>query len=115
MLVVDDNVDAADSLAMLLRAHGHEVLVAYDAAAALDVTRDKQPDILLLDIGLPGTDGYTLAPKLRQLDSSRTLTLIAVTGYGLAEDRERSKAAGFNHHLVKPIDIDVLRDLLARH
>ncbi len=113
VLVVDDNVDAADSLAMLLNSEGHEVSVAYDSAAALEVARDRQPQVLLLDIGLPGTDGYALARHLRALVELRDATLIAVTGYGLPEDRERSKAAGFDHHLVKPIDFEVLRVLLA--
>ncbi|MEO8628202.1 MAG: ATP-binding protein [Betaproteobacteria bacterium] len=113
ILVVDDNVDAADSLAMLLNSEGHEVLVAYDSASAFAIARERPPQILLLDIGLPGTDGYALARRLRALTELRDATLIAVTGYGLPEDRERSKAAGFDHHLVKPIDFEVLRALLA--
>jgi CheY-like chemotaxis protein len=103
ILVADDNVDAADSLAMLLRAEGHQVSIAYDAATALEIARRTLPGFLLLDIGLPGTDGYALAGSLRELTELRNATLIAVTGYGQAEDRERSQAAGFDHHLVKPI------------
>jgi CheY-like chemotaxis protein len=113
ILVADDNVDAADSLAMLLRAEGHQVSIAYDAATALEIARRTLPGFLLLDIGLPGTDGYALAGSLRELTELRNATLIAVTGYGQAEDRERSQAAGFDHHLVKPIDLEVLRALLA--
>ena len=113
ILVVDDNVDAADSLAMLLRSEGHHIRVAYDAATAMELARRDLPEILLLDIGLPGTDGYSLAQTLRAVTELRGAKLIATTGYGLAEDRERGKAAGFDHHLVKPIDMQALRALLA--
>ena len=113
ILVVDDNVDAADSLAMLLRFEGHEVSVAYHVTAALELARQHRPNIFLLDIGLPGTDGYALARQLRELTELRGARLIAITGYGLTEDRERGKAAGFDHHLVKPVDPEVLRALLS--
>jgi signal transduction histidine kinase/ActR/RegA family two-component response regulator len=114
ILVVDDNVDGANSLSLLLRVLGHQVDTAYDGATALEVARGCAPDVVLLDIGLPRMDGLEVARRLRdELGLARTL-LIAMTGYGHDEDRRRSQEAGFNAHLVKPVDLDELRALLAR-
>jgi signal transduction histidine kinase len=112
ILVVDDNQDAADSLMMLMQMRGFEVRVAYDGQTAIDIaTRDK-PAIILLDIGLPGIDGYEVCRRMRQQGLSDTC-IIALTGYGQDRDRERSKEAGFNLHTVKPVKIDELVRLIA--
>jgi PAS domain S-box-containing protein len=111
ILVVEDNRDAAESLAMLLELHGHRVRTVGDAAAALDAAGERPPDVALVDIGLPGMDGYELARRFRDLQSPLPV-LIALTGYGLERDRERATAAGFHAHLVKPVDFEALRRLL---
>lgn len=113
VLVVDDNVDAADSLATLLRLSGHEVRVAHDGAAALAVVRDYRPDIAFLDIGMPGMDGYEVARRLRAQPGLERALLVALTGWGSPEDRRRTTDAGFDHHLVKPVEPAVLESLLA--
>ncbi len=113
ILVVDDNRDAAEMLAELLASKGHEVQVAEDGPTALAVAGRFRPEVALLDIGLPVMDGYELAARLREL-SAGPLRLIAVTGYGQEEDRERARAAGFHGHLVKPIDPAVLRERVER-
>jgi PAS domain S-box-containing protein len=102
VMVVDDNIDAADTLAMLLNAEGHQVYVVYSGAEAVQSARKQKPQVFLLDIGLPDIDGYELARRLREEEDCSEAVLIALTGYGQAEDHARSKAAGFNHHLVKP-------------
>jgi two-component system CheB/CheR fusion protein len=113
VLVVDDNVDGADSLALVLRQSGHEVVTAYDGRAALDQAERHPFDVVLLDIGLPhGLDGYEVARRLRSTVASPTPMLIAVTGFGQPEDRRRSHAAGFDRHLVKPVDPHELARLL---
>jgi PAS domain S-box-containing protein len=112
VLVIDDNQDAADSLAILLQAHGHRPRIGYDGAAALALVREDPPEVLLLDIGLPGTDGYALARQLRNEPAVARAKFIAVTGYGLSQDRERARAAGFDHHLVKPVELSALLELL---
>ena len=114
VLVVDDNVDAADSLAVLVRLHGHEVRIANDGHTALETAQDFRPEVVLLDIGLPGMNGYEVARRLRAGADGNRLLLAAVTGYGHAEDRSRSRQAGIDHHLVKPIDPEALRQLLCR-
>jgi signal transduction histidine kinase/ActR/RegA family two-component response regulator len=113
VLVVDDNVDAAHMLHELLAHLGHEAAVAHDGAAALAVAGAFQPDIAVLDIGLPVMDGYELARRLRAQRGASALRLIAVTGYGQDADRMRAQAAGFDHHLIKPIAVDALVALLA--
>jgi PAS domain S-box-containing protein len=113
LVVVDDNRDAADSVADLLRLHGHAVRVAYDADGAFAVASKHWPDVFILDLGLPGMNGFELAQALKQRHRDRSATFIALTGYGQAEDRERSLAAGFSQHLVKPISVDALLDALA--
>ena len=91
---------------------GHEVMVAHDGATALEIAEDFSPSIAVLDIGLPLLDGYEVARRLRQIPSCADTILIALTGYGQPEDLERSKAAGFAHHLVKPVAIKTLKSLL---
>jgi CheY-like chemotaxis protein/two-component sensor histidine kinase len=113
VLVVDDNVDTAESLAMLIRHDGHEVRTAHDGPAALEATAAFRPEVVLLDIGLPLMDGYEVARRLRAQALGHELFLAAVTGYDQAEDRARSEGAGFDHHLVKPVRMEALRRLLA--
>jgi PAS domain S-box-containing protein len=112
VLVVDDNRDSADSMAMLLRATGHEVETAHDGPGALERAPHYLPEYVLLDIGLPGMNGYTVAERLRALPGLRNVKVIAMTGYGQEEDRKRSREAGFDHHLVKPVDFDTLCSIL---
>jgi CheY-like chemotaxis protein len=114
VLVVDDNVDAASLLAEAITGMGHEVAVAHDGAQALRVAGTFQPEIALLDIGLPAMDGYELAGHLRAEPWATSLCLIALTGYGQPGARQRSADAGFNDHLVKPIDLNALERLLVR-
>ncbi len=113
VLVVEDNVYAAKSFATLLRLDGHEVQIANDGLAALEMAQAFHPSVLLLDIGLPGIDGYEVARRLRAMPEFAHVQMIAMTGYGQAEDRRRSKEAGIDHHLVKPVKIDFVRSLLA--
>lgn len=110
-IVVDDNVDAAESLADLLRMLGHDVQVAYDGPGGLAMARAAKPDVVLLDIGLPGMSGYEVARRLRA-DPDFTALLVAVSGYGREEDRRQSKEAGIEHHFVKPLDFRQLQLLL---
>jgi signal transduction histidine kinase/ActR/RegA family two-component response regulator len=112
VLVVDDNRDSAESMTMLLRAWGHEVNLALQGAEALKLAHTHRPEFILHDIGLPVMDVYEVARRLRALDLEPRPVLVAMTGYGRAEDRRESKAAGFDHHLVKPVDPDVLAALI---
>jgi CheY-like chemotaxis protein len=112
LLVVDDNADAALTLGMLLEASGHEVLVEHGSLAALERARVERPDACLLDIGLPEMDGNELARRLRSQAETAGSVLIAVTGYGQAQDRKRALESGFHHHLVKPVDMDKLAQVL---
>jgi CheY-like chemotaxis protein len=114
ILIVDDNRDSADSLAILMKLYGHLVRVAHDGPSALAVASDYLPDIILLDIGLPGMDGYAVARQLRARAEGGQPLLVALTGYGTDEDRRLSRAAGFDHHLVKPVDLDALEQLLTQ-
>ena len=111
MLVVDDNVDAAKTMGHLLRLTGHEVSLAHDGPAALAAAAVAPPDLILLDIGLPGMDGYAVAARLRAAGNEGT-TLVALTGYGREDDLQRSRDAGFDHHLVKPIDFGQLQRIV---
>jgi PAS domain S-box-containing protein len=113
VLVVDDNVDSAQSLAVLLRLKGNEVRTAYNGPAALEEAVAFVPDVMLLDLGMPGMSGYDLARKIRALAALQNVVLVAQTGWGQEEDRQRSKEAGFDHHLVKPLDVAELEKLLA--
>lgn len=111
VLVVDDNIDAATSLAVILELNGHRVRTAPDGPHALEACIAQRPDVVLLDIGLPGMDGYEVALRLRKMPEMLKITLIAVTGYGQPEDVARSRHAGFDHHLVKPVEPDALSQL----
>jgi PAS domain S-box-containing protein len=113
VLVVDDNVDAAESLAILLRTWGHEVLTTHDGLAAVKAAEQVRPEVILLDIGLPRMDGYEVARRLRERADMRDVLLVALTGYGQEEDRRRAEEAGFDAHLTKPADPTALQRLLA--
>jgi PAS domain S-box-containing protein len=114
ILVVDDNLDSAESLATLLQFSGHEVRVAHDGPGALAAAKQFLPDVVLLDIGMPGMSGYQVARRLREEPALRHMTLVAQTGWGQEEDRRRAKDAGFDHHLVKPVVLRELHELIAR-
>ncbi|HET8947305.1 MAG TPA: ATP-binding protein [Candidatus Polarisedimenticolia bacterium] len=114
VLVVDDNRDFADTLSRMLRSLGHAVRVEYDGLAGLAAARTFRPDIAFLDIGMPGLNGYDLARRLRAFPSTSGIVLIAVTGWGKTDDRERSRDAGFDEHVVKPLEIERLQSILGR-
>ena len=114
VLVVDDNVDAAQSLAMLLRILGQDVRTAHNGRSALEAARASMPEIAILDIGLPGMDGHELARRLRNEPGGAAVLIIALTGWGQDVDRRRSAEAGFDHHLTKPADPEALRKLLSQ-
>ena len=114
VLIADDNRDAADSLAMLLRMEGHEVSVVYDGRQAVAAIDSVRPEVAVLDIGMPELDGYEVARQVRNGPMGRSVTLIAVTGWGQATDKTRANEAGFNHHFTKPIDVEVLAKMLCR-
>ncbi len=114
VLVTDDNVDSAESLAVLLRLYGHEVRTAHDGAQALEAARAFRPEVVFLDSALPGgMDGYELARRLRGQEGAGRAVLVAMTGFGSPDDVERARAAGFDHHLVKPADLNEVRRVLA--
>jgi CheY-like chemotaxis protein len=112
ILVVDDNVDAANTLNLLLRSLGHETCVVHDGVKALKMAVEFRPDVVLLDIGMPGLDGYEVARRLNSLKKERRFRIVAVTGWGQESDRERSRAAGFDLHLIKPVDAGTLQRAL---
>jgi len=111
--VVDDNVDTAESLEMLLTESGHDARTAHDGPAALAAALDYQPNVVLLDIGLPGLDGYQVAKRLRQQSLLPNVVLVAMTGYGQDSDRQLAREAGFDHHLVKPARFEHIQEILA--
>ena len=111
VLIVDDNDDSAASMAMLLQIYGHDARVANDGPAGLELALEFQPHVVVLDIGLPGMDGYEVARRLRERQPATML--IALTGYGGPEDRQRAIEAGFDRHLVKPVDPDELAALIS--
>jgi CheY-like chemotaxis protein len=114
VLVVDDNLDSADTLAVLVGLLGAEVHVARDGPGALAETASFHPDAVLLDIGMPGMNGYEVARRIRAMPGHEAIKLIALTGWGEEEDRRLARDSGFDHHLVKPVDVDVLNTLLSR-
>jgi CheY-like chemotaxis protein len=114
VLVVDDNRDSADTLCTLLQRLGYRARAAYDAASALAAMRVERPDVAILDIGLPGTDGVQLARIIRDEFGEQAPALIALTGYGQEQDRDATRTAGFAHHLTKPLAPDTLIDALAK-
>jgi CheY-like chemotaxis protein len=112
VLVVDDNRDAAESLAMLLQTTGADVHIAHDGPTALAQFELREPHIVLLDIGMPDMDGYEVARRLREIPNPQRVAIVALTGWGQDQDRQRVRAAGFDHHLVKPVDLVSLQALL---
>jgi len=113
ILVVDDNKDSADSLGMLLRLKGNEIRTTYDGLKAVEVAEEFHPELVLLDIGLPKLNGYDVARRIRQQKWGRDMILVALTGWGQDEDRRRSQEAGFNFHIVKPVELSALEELLS--
>jgi CheY-like chemotaxis protein len=113
ILVVDDNRDGAASLALLLKIYGHEARTAHDGLEAVTAADDFRPEVVLMDLGLPKLDGFEAARRIRERTWSEGIVLIALTGRDEEEDRRRSLAAGFDHHLVKPVDVAALTKLLA--
>jgi PAS domain S-box-containing protein len=112
ILVVDDNQDSADSLGMLLHMLGHEVKTANDGETALAAAEEFRPDVAILDIGLPKVNGYDLAKQIREQPWGRSIVLVALTGWGQEQHRKRSAESGFNHHLTKPVEFEVLQEIL---
>ena len=113
ILVVDDHRDSAITLALLLRMMGHTVHVAYDGPQAIEVAENRRPDAILLDLSLPKLNGYDTASTIREREWGKRIRIIAVSGWGEPADRLRSRATGFDHHLVKPVDMDELVGLLS--
>lgn len=113
ILVADDNLDSVETMAYLLKSMGHEVRFAIDGPTALEAARNQRPEFVFLDLGLPGMDGYQVARVLKE-EMGDAVRIIAVTGYGKPEDRERSLEAGCEHHLVKPPELRVIESLLGR-
>jgi CheY-like chemotaxis protein len=114
VLVVDDNRDSAESLALILSLKGHESRCVHDGREALSIADTYQPDVVILDIGMPGLNGYETARLIRAQSWGRGVTLIAVTGWGRPDDKRRAEEAGFDHHLVKPVELDSLTGALGR-
>jgi CheY-like chemotaxis protein len=113
ILVVDDDRDLATGTELILRAMGHDVRVAHDGAEALEIAAAFQPDAALVDLGMPNMNGYSLARRLREWRWTRDALLVAVTGWGGDKERERAKDAGFDHHLLKPVQPERIAELLA--
>jgi CheY-like chemotaxis protein len=113
ILVVDDSIDGVEMLAAALSAKGHRTQVAFDGPAALRMAATFRPEVVFLDIGLPVMDGYELASRLRDLSDLNGVRLFALTGYGQESDRQKTRAAGFEHHFTKPVDLDAIDAVLA--
>jgi CheY-like chemotaxis protein len=114
ILVVDDNVDAATTLSMILEACGYQTRMAHDGMAALEVAQEFRPQLAFLDIGMSVMDGYDTARSIRRLRGLENMRLVALTGWGAESDRRKSDEAGFDHHLTKPVELEVVQDLLAK-
>jgi CheY-like chemotaxis protein len=112
VMVVDDNLDSADTLVECLTLMGHATLKAHDGRQAVDAATDFRPEVILLDIGLPGLTGHEVCRRIRGQPWGRRIVMVALTGWGQDEDRRRSREAGFDHHFVKPVDPAVLAELL---
>jgi two-component system CheB/CheR fusion protein len=113
VLVVDDNVDSAMGMAEVLKLWGYSVETAYDGHKAVEAASSQRPDVVLLDIGLPGMDGYETARSMRQQPGLDAVVLVALTGYGQEQDKTRAQQAGFAQHFTKPVDLQALRRFLA--
>jgi CheY-like chemotaxis protein len=113
VIVIEDNLDAAASLRIALELDGHQVRTAFDGPSGIALVHDFKPQIVICDIGLPGMDGYAVAQALRSEDALKGTFLIALSGYALPEDMARSKEAGFDRHLAKPVGLDTLARLMA--
>ena len=109
VLVVDDNVDTARLIAMLLCGEGHDATAVFDGQIAIEEAKARQPDVIILDLGLPGMDGLEVCRQLRLDDRFKRTLLVALTGYGQDEDQQRTRQAGFDVHLVKPVKLDQLK------
>jgi len=112
ILVADDNIDAAESLQMLLQFSGHDVHIATDGPRALTAAESLRPDVILLDLGMPGLTGYEVARRIRAEEWGRGMVIVALTGWGQDEDRQRTAEAGFDHHLTKPVPPETIEDLI---
>ena len=113
VLLVDDSVDAAEAMSMLLETLGHEVRVMHDGPSALAMVDDFAPEVVILDIGLPGMDGFEVAREMRTRAVTKTALLIALTGYGAESDKQKARDAGFDHHLVKPVSFTAIETVIA--
>jgi CheY-like chemotaxis protein len=113
VLLVDDSVDAAEAMSMLLETLGHEVRVMHDGPSALAMVDDFAPEVVILDIGLPGMNGFDVAREMRTRATTKTALLIALTGYGADSDRQQALDAGFDHHLVKPVSFTAIEAVMA--
>lgn len=114
VLVVEDNRDAAEALTMLLELFGHDATAVSDGSRAIETVRNAAFDVALVDIGLPGIDGYEIARRIRTIPNAKAMTLVALTGYGQEADKQRALEAGFDEHLTKPVKIERLQALLSR-
>ena len=114
VLVADDNRTTAFAFGKLLESHGHTVRVVLNGLAAMDVLREFQPQIVLLDVGMPGMDGCEVTQQIRKESGFESVLIVIISGHGQESDKERSKQAGANHHLVKPIHFDELWEILAK-
>src|SRR4030095_392926 len=114
ILIVDDNVDAASSLSALLRITGNETYTAHDGVAAVETAERFRPDVVLLDIGLPRLNGYDACRRMRERPWGNDVVIVAMTGWGQESDRQKSRDAGFDHHMVKPVDYAALMSAIAR-
>lgn len=112
VLIVEDNQDAGEMYRILIELAGHEVMLAENGARGLELLKSARPDIALVDIGLPGMDGYEIARRFRAEPDADKVLLVALTGYGSSSDRDRSRQAGFDLHLIKPVDPQALQELL---
>ena len=115
ILIVEDNPDVGVTLRMVLQALGHDLRHVHDAETALDVVPAFKPQVIVLDLGLPGMTGHEVAVPLRKAAGDEDLMIVALTGWGRDEDRERSRQAGIDYHLVKPLDLEVLKEVIRRH